>query len=245
MGLSQSFFAERFGITERDLESYLSEALSARRRLCRPLFRIPRHQLHRHRRMHRQERDRGRHAGRRRARHRGRAHRLRLQRRSEPRENPQSRARGGAASRTGPASVVKTGFEEAHAAQSLSDAHARRMKPGLAERVELVKRADRAARAYDPRVFQVQATYADSLRHVLVATSDGLLSFDRQPMARMSVMRAGAGRRWRSAARIFRRRRARDARFLPERKNAGTFRAAKPRARPSCNWTRWKRRRAR
>src|ERR1700760_2295793 len=29
MGLSQSFFAERFGITEHDLESYLSEALSA------------------------------------------------------------------------------------------------------------------------------------------------------------------------------------------------------------------------
>src|SRR5450631_2089000 len=29
MGLSQSFFAERFGITERDLESYLGEALSA------------------------------------------------------------------------------------------------------------------------------------------------------------------------------------------------------------------------
>ena len=26
---SQSFFAERFGISERDLESYLSEALSA------------------------------------------------------------------------------------------------------------------------------------------------------------------------------------------------------------------------
>src|SRR5271166_4126694 len=29
MGLSQSFFGERFGITERDLEHYLSEALSA------------------------------------------------------------------------------------------------------------------------------------------------------------------------------------------------------------------------
>src|SRR5487761_2658851 len=29
MGLSQSFFAGRFGIAERDLESYLSEALSA------------------------------------------------------------------------------------------------------------------------------------------------------------------------------------------------------------------------
>ena len=55
------------------------------------------------------------------------------------------------------------------------------------ERVELVKRADRAARAYDPRIFQVQATYADSLRQVMVATSDGVLSFDRQPMARLSV----------------------------------------------------------
>ena len=29
MSLSQSFFAERFGLTERDLESYLSEALSS------------------------------------------------------------------------------------------------------------------------------------------------------------------------------------------------------------------------
>ena len=57
----------------------------------------------------------------------------------------------------------------------------------FAERVDLVKRADRAARAYDPRIFQVQATYADSLRQVLVATSDGSLSFDRQPMARLSV----------------------------------------------------------
>jgi TldD protein len=59
---------------------------------------------------------------------------------------------------------------------------------GLEERVALVKRADVAARAYDSRVFQVQATYADSLRNVLVATSEGKLSFDRQPMARMSVM---------------------------------------------------------
>jgi TldD protein len=50
-----------------------------------------------------------------------------------------------------------------------------------------VKRAEAAARAYDPRVFQVQASYADSLCHVLVASSDGKLSMDRQPMARMNV----------------------------------------------------------
>ncbi len=57
----------------------------------------------------------------------------------------------------------------------------------FAERVELVKRADRAARAYDPRIFQTQAVYLDNLKHVLVATSDGVLSLDRQPLARMSV----------------------------------------------------------
>jgi TldD protein len=57
----------------------------------------------------------------------------------------------------------------------------------LSARVELVKRADKAAREYDSRVFQVQATYADSLRHVLVANSDGVLTFDRQPLARLSV----------------------------------------------------------
>ena len=57
----------------------------------------------------------------------------------------------------------------------------------FAERVELVKRADRAARAYDPRIFQVQAVYADNLRQVMVATSDGGLSLDRQPLARLSV----------------------------------------------------------
>jgi len=57
----------------------------------------------------------------------------------------------------------------------------------FADRVELVKRADRAARAYDSRIFQVQASYADNLRQVMVATSDGVLSFDRQPLARLSV----------------------------------------------------------
>jgi TldD protein len=57
----------------------------------------------------------------------------------------------------------------------------------FADRVELVKRAYRAARAYDSRVFQAQAVYLDNLKHVMVATSDGVLSLDRQPLARMSV----------------------------------------------------------
>ena len=75
-----------------------------------------------------------------------------------------------------------------------------------------MKRADHAARAYDPRVFQVQASYADSVREVLVASSDGRLSYDRQPMARLSVAAlAREGRRigQQSAARLLRRRRTR------------------------------------
>src|SRR5438046_2723316 len=57
----------------------------------------------------------------------------------------------------------------------------------FSERVELVKRADRSARAFDPRIFQVQAVYADNLREVMVATTEDLLTLDRQPLARLSV----------------------------------------------------------
>src|SRR5579871_82497 len=57
----------------------------------------------------------------------------------------------------------------------------------FAQRVDLVKRADRSARAFDPRIFQVQAVYADNLRQVMVATSEGVLTLDRQPLARLSV----------------------------------------------------------
>src|SRR5207342_65758 len=86
----------------------------------------------------------------------------------------------------GPASVMKTGFTEA-SKHNLYPMITSPHEVSLAERVDLVKRADTAARAYDNRVFQVIANYADSVREVLVASSDGRLSFDRQPMARMGV----------------------------------------------------------
>ena len=57
----------------------------------------------------------------------------------------------------------------------------------LSEKIALLERADRAARAYDSRVFQVQAGYGDSIKHVLVATSEGLISSDAQPMSRLGV----------------------------------------------------------
>jgi TldD protein len=87
---------------------------------------------------------------------------------------------------SGPATVLKTGLEEGKR-HNLYPMLLAPHETALAARVELVKRADKAARAYDKRVFQVQASYADSLCHVLVASSDGRLNIDRQPMARMSV----------------------------------------------------------
>jgi TldD protein len=95
-------------------------------------------------------------------------------------------ARVAACIAAGPAKIPKQGFEEA----SKRDLYRLSSLPGdttLSQRVQLVKRADEAARSFDSRVFQVQASYADSVRHMLVATSDGILSFDTQPMARMGV----------------------------------------------------------
>ena len=57
----------------------------------------------------------------------------------------------------------------------------------LADKLELVGRADRSARAYDPRIVQVRVTYGDQIRHVLVAGSDGRVVSDLQPLVRMGV----------------------------------------------------------
>jgi TldD protein len=54
-------------------------------------------------------------------------------------------------------------------------------------KVDLVMRADVAARAYDPRINQVRATYADEIRRILVVGSDGTLAEDLQPLSRVSV----------------------------------------------------------
>ena len=86
----------------------------------------------------------------------------------------------------GPAKVDKANLREAQK-RNLYPVLTAPTEASLAERVALVNRADAAARAYDSRVFQVQASFVDNLRHVMVATSDGALSFDRQPMARLNV----------------------------------------------------------
>src|SRR3990172_2694037 len=57
----------------------------------------------------------------------------------------------------------------------------------LAEKLELVQKADRAARAYDPRIRQVRVSYGDQVRHVMVAGSDGRVVTDVQPLVRLGV----------------------------------------------------------
>ena len=44
-----------------------------------------------------------------------------------------------------------------------------------------------AARAYDPRIREVRASYGDELRHILVVGSDGTFAQDSQPLARLNV----------------------------------------------------------
>ena len=57
----------------------------------------------------------------------------------------------------------------------------------LAARLELILKADRAARAYDSRIVQVRAGYSEELRRILIAASDGALASDTQPLCRLNV----------------------------------------------------------
>src|SRR5581483_1380869 len=86
----------------------------------------------------------------------------------------------------GPSTVLKTGLSEGEKRNlyPVVNGHA---EASLHDRVALVERADKAARAYDSRVFQVQATFIDNVRHVLIATSDGTITHDRQPLSRLGV----------------------------------------------------------
>jgi TldD protein len=57
----------------------------------------------------------------------------------------------------------------------------------LTARLELILRADRAARAFDARIVQVRASYSEELRHILVVASDGAFASDTQPLCRLNV----------------------------------------------------------
>jgi TldD protein len=51
----------------------------------------------------------------------------------------------------------------------------------------ILERADRAARAADPRVVRVDASFGESIREILVANSLGQMARDRQPLLRFGI----------------------------------------------------------
>src|SRR5205814_7580193 len=57
----------------------------------------------------------------------------------------------------------------------------------LGQRIALLERADRAARAYDPRVEKAIATLVDETRQVRIANSVGVLAEDIQPLFSIRV----------------------------------------------------------
>src|SRR5436189_2481006 len=87
---------------------------------------------------------------------------------------------------SGPSKTPTMGFQE-KPARSLYPVTLPSVDAEITAKVELVMRADQAARAYDPRIKEVRASYADELRNILVVGSDGTFAEDSQPLARLNV----------------------------------------------------------
>jgi len=87
----------------------------------------------------------------------------------------------------GPARVSTVGLSELKLVRNLYPVIIAPTDVDIAAKLDLVFRADQAARAYDSRITQVRAGYADEVRHVLTVASDGGIAGDFQPLARMSV----------------------------------------------------------
>ena len=103
------------------------------------------------------------------------------------------------------AAIRKAALTAAHIAQSGSGAgpiNVSRVSPAhdlypvaqliddepLPLKIELLDRIDRTSRAFDRRIREAQVSLADEFKVVLIATSEGRLIGDAQPLARMRVM---------------------------------------------------------
>ena len=56
-----------------------------------------------------------------------------------------------------------------------------------ADKVELIRRADQAARASDSSIARVDVSFVDELKHIAIFTSDGRMMSDVQPLVRFNV----------------------------------------------------------
>jgi TldD protein len=95
-------------------------------------------------------------------------------------------ARTAALIASAPAKTPVTGFQQ-KPARSLYPVALPSVDAEITAKVELLMRSDRAARGYDSRIKEVRASYADELRNILIVGSDGTFAEDSQPLARMNV----------------------------------------------------------
>src|SRR5438477_7771713 len=90
-------------------------------------------------------------------------------------------ARTAALIASGPAKTHSAGFQQKQA-RSLYPVTLPSVDAEITAKVELVMRADKAARARDPRIKEVRASYSDELRNTLVVAADGRFAEDSQPL---------------------------------------------------------------
>ncbi len=95
-------------------------------------------------------------------------------------------ARTAALIASGPAKELQQGFTHTETG-ALYPVTGATNDAAISEKLKLIERADKAARAYDSRVTQVKASFSDELRRILVAASDGTFASDTQPLARLNV----------------------------------------------------------
>jgi TldD protein len=95
-------------------------------------------------------------------------------------------ARTAALIASGPATEAVSGFRHSETA-GLYPIAGLSVDAEIAEKLRLIERADKAARAYDSRITQVRAGINDEVRRILVAASDGTFASDLQPLARLNV----------------------------------------------------------
>lgn len=76
---------------------------------------------------------------------------------------------------------------EGHPALDLYPVQRPAVETAALEKLALLRRADAAARGYDPRVQRVIASLVESVKDILIVTSEGKFVSDHQPMIRFNV----------------------------------------------------------
>ena len=95
-------------------------------------------------------------------------------------------ARTAALIASGPAKEIVSGFRHIEI-PSLYPIAGLSADGEIEAKLALIRRADKAARDFDPRITQARVGINDEVRRILVAASDGTFASDTQPMARLNI----------------------------------------------------------